>query len=132
METIIIVIISLLAVTLIYKALPCRELGQTKPFLAFLPKYKISISHSLDDDQIQALLEQFGFKKKNSSEVFQKYTRGHILGDFSIKLSKVNVGLRKLSENTHEITVQAGWVAAFDTGDHWVFTKELSDKIHNA
>jgi hypothetical protein len=46
-------------------------------------------------------------------------------------LAKVVIYLRKIANNEHEVTVQAGWIAAFDTGDHWKFTKELTDKIEN-
>jgi len=132
METIIIVVVTLVTITVLYKVLPCRDLGAKKPFIAFFPKYKKNVKHSLSNAELEKKLADFGFKKVKESESFQKFTRGSVLGDISIKLAKVNVGLRKIAENEHEITVQAGWVAAFDTGDHWKFTKELSEKIENA
>ena len=132
METVISVVVVLLAITVLYKALPFRSLGTKKPFIAFFPKYKKNVIHSLSNEELEEKLANFGFKKNKESESFQKFTRGSVLGDISIKLAKVNVGLRRVAENEHEITVQAGWVAAFDTGDHWEFTKELSAKIENA
>jgi hypothetical protein len=132
METIIIVVVVLVVITGLYKVLPCRDLGTKKPFIAFLPKYKSNVKHSLSNAELEERLAGFGFKKIKEGESFQKFTRGSVLGDISIKLAKVNVGLRKINENEHEMTVQAGWIAAFDTGDYWEFTKELSENIANA
>ncbi len=132
MEIIIIVVVALVTITLLYKMLPYRSLGAKKPFIAFLPKYKITVRHSLSNAELESKLADHGFKKVKESESYQQFTRGSVLGDISIKLAKVNVGLRKLAENEHELTVQAGWIAAFDTGDHWKFTKELIEKIKNA
>ena len=132
METILIVVTALLAITVLYKVIPHRDLGVKKPFIAFLPKYKKNVKHSLNNSELEEKLAGFGFKKVKENDTSQVFTRGSVLGDISIKLAKVNVGLRKIGDNEHEVTVQAGWLAAFDTGDHWVFTKELSEKIENA
>lgn len=132
METIMIVVVALVVITSLYKVLPCRDLGAKKPFIAFFPKYKKSVKHSLSNNQLEEKLAEFGFKKVSDSEAFQRFSRGSVLGDLSIKLANVNIGLKEIAKDEHEITVQAGWVAAFDTGDHWRFTKELSEKIENA
>ncbi|UTW04705.1 hypothetical protein KDX31_06815 [Amphritea atlantica] len=132
MEALLIVVLGLVGITVLYKLIPCRNLGTKKPFIALLPKYKKSVKHSLSNADLEEKLAGFGFKKVKESESWQTFTRGSILGDISIKLAKVNVGLRKISDYEHEVTVQAGWVAAFDNGDHWKFTKELTEKIENA
>ena len=132
METIVIVVVTLVIITVLYKILPYRDLGENKPFFALLPKYKNAVKHSLNNVEIEEKLKSFGFKKVKETESSKMFTRGSVLGDISIKLAKVDVCLRKISENEHELTVQAGWVAAFDTGDHWKFTKELSEKLENA
>ena len=72
------------------------------------------------------------FNKTRTSAKESKYTRGSILIDIPIKLSKVNAGVRELAENEIELTIQAGWVAAFDTGDHWRFLSEMCEKVENA
>lgn len=118
--------------TALYKLLPFRRAEGKKPFLAFLPKYKKLVKHSLSRSQLDEKLSEYGFKKVKQESALGKFTRGSALGDISIKLTKVKVGLREISDNEHEITVQAGWVAAFDTGDYWQFITELSDKIENA
>jgi len=133
METKIISVVALVAlITLIYKALPFRLAEGKKPLIAFFPKYKKRVSHNLTNEEIERKLSEFGFKKTSSKNDASKFSRGSILGDISIKLAKVNVGIQKITDNEHEITVQAGWVAAFDTGDHWQFLNELCNKIKDA
>jgi hypothetical protein len=131
MEIVLFVVIALVVLTIIYKLLPYRCLGENKPVIALLPKYKKNVKHSLTDTELEAMLASFGFKKVYEKESISKFTRGSVLGDISIKLAKVVIYLRKIANNEHEVTVQAGWIAAFDTGDHWKFTKELTDKIEN-
>ena len=118
--------------TLIYKVLPFRKVGDKKPFLAFFPKYKIRVYHTLNNEELENKLSKFGFKKVNETKGLLKFSRGSVLGDLSIKLSKVSVSLHKIEEGVHDLTVQATWVAAFDTGDHWQLTKELGSRIVDA
>ncbi len=132
MEILLTLVAALVLLTALYKLLPYRSLGDDKPVIAFLPKYKKNVIHSLTDSELEAKLASFGFKKVRENESSLRFTRGSILGDISIKLAKVDVGLRKIADNEHEVTVQAGWIAAFDTGDHWKFTRELSARIENA
>ena len=131
MEILLIVVAALVILTAVYKLLPYRSLGENKPVIAFLPKYKKNVKHSLTNSELEEKLASFGFKKVRGNESFSKFTRGSVLGDISIKLAKVGVNIRKIADNEHEVTVQAGWIAAFDTGDHWKFTKELTEKIEN-
>lgn len=128
---VIIVTILLSLITIFYKVLPFRVAGSKKPFLAIFPKYRKSVKHNLTHKELAQRLSEFGFRKTSGSSSITKFTRGSIIGDISIKLAKVNVELRELSENELEIFVQAGWVVAFDTGDHWKFITELSEKIEN-
>jgi hypothetical protein len=130
--TILATVVILVLVTVLYKLLPHRIAGKKKPFLALLPKYKKRVKHSLTRKQLEEKLAEFGFRKTGDSDSLIKFSRGSILGDISIKLAKVNVCLETIAEHEHEITVHAGWVAAFDTGDHWQFITELSERIENA
>ncbi len=45
------------------------------------------------------------------------------LGEFRVK--EPHVGLS-------EVTLEASWVVAFDTGDFWTFITELANKLENA
>ena len=130
--TILAVVGMLMIVTALYKLLPYRVAGTKKPFLALLPKYKKRVKHSLTRAQLEEMLAEFGFEKVGGDKSLMKFSRGFVLGDFSIKLAKINVGLKTIADNEHEITVQAGWVAAFDTGDHWQLIAELGERIENA
>ena len=122
----------LIACTIVYKQLPHREAGSEKPAFAFFPKYKKRIKHTLNAQQLEEKLAEFGFKKTMEEGKFMAFSRGSAVGDISVKLSKVAVGLEKIADNEHEITVHAGWVRGFDTGDHWQFITELSEKIEAA
>ena len=122
----------LIACTVVYKQLPHRETGPRKPIFAFFPKYKKRVKHTLNAQQLEEKLADFGFKKTGGEGELMAFSRGAVLGDISVKLSKVAVGLEKITDNEHEMTVHAGWVRAFDTGDHWQFITELSERIEKA
>lgn len=128
---VLLIVVFVALITLLYKVLPFREAGNTKPSLALFPKYRKLVQHSLSGTELEQKLSEFGFRKTKQKDSVSHFTRGSVLGDFSINLSKVNVALREVAPNEHELTVQAGWVAAFDTGDHWQFTTELASKLEN-
>ena len=82
--------------------------------------------------QLEKNLVELGFKKKGESGAKTKFSRGSLLKDFSVERAAVDICLYKLSGTKYEITVNAGWVAAFDTGDLWQLMTELSKKIESA
>ncbi|MEM5534672.1 hypothetical protein HHE92_12775 [Pseudoalteromonas arctica] len=122
----------LVLVTITYKVLPHRELGNKKPTIAVMPKYKTKVNASISASELDEVLAVYGFSKVNVKNDADKYTRGSVLGDISIKLAKVNVFVSCISPSRKEVCVEAGWVAVFDTGDHWQFLKELSEKLADA
>lgn len=132
MEVFITVVAVVALVTALYKVAPHRELGQKKPMFALLPKYKNKVPKPDSDSRVEEVMYSLGFKKKKDQNGLTKYSRGSIAGDISIKLMKVNVTFSTASDGSLPYAVEAAWVAAFDTGDHWVFTKELGDKLENA
>lgn len=136
MQMFLIVLISLVVITIIYKILPYREHGLVKPSFAILPKYKTCIEINEADgaivDYITRSFTQFGFKVSSTNSGIISYSRGHVLGDFSIKLSKVNLTFLQISESAGVLTIAAGWVSAFDTGDHWQLLSELKNKLESA
>jgi hypothetical protein len=127
-----IVVGAVVAITVLYKALPLREAGDRKPFIALLPKYKKRIECSFSNTQLEQKLSEYGFQKTKESDSKISFSRGSILGDISIKLAKVNVVIERLNGGECEVAVQAAWVVAFDTGDHWGFINELCEKLQNA
>ncbi|WP_095618684.1 hypothetical protein [Halovibrio salipaludis] len=122
-------VVVLVIVTAIYRVLPHRELGDKKPSLAFFPKYQNQVPHPGSDDETEQIMSSLGFKKRRSLGGVTEYSRGSVIGDLSIQLSKVKVVFHPISNGMLPYTVEAAWVAAFDTGDHWQFTKELGDKL---
>ena len=132
MQTFVLVTIGVLFVTtVLYRLLPFRTAGDRRPFLALLPKYKKRIVSSESDQALEEKLARYGFRKTKQRGATASFTRGSVLGDLSIELAKVDVGLIRLNDKALEITVQAGWVAAFDTGDHWKLITELGRRLEN-
>lgn len=118
--------------TFAYKFLPFRKPGKQRPFLAVLPKYRKVIASGASDHALAGKLAQHGFEKTKQRGSTTKFRRGSVLGDLSIELSKVDISLTRINENSLEITVQAGWVAAFDTGDHWDLITRLGAELERA
>ena len=132
MEIVIFAVITVILLTVLYKLLPFREAVGRKPLFSLLPKYKMTVHHSLTNEALEAELARFGFKKKKGRGDASCFSRGSVLGDFSINLAKVDVSLHEIAPGEHELTVQSGWMAAFDTGDHWQFITELAQKLEKA
>ena len=133
METQLVVVLAIvILITVGYRLLPYRKAGARKPFIAFFPKYKKTVKHSLTDRELEFMMSGLGFKSSRKTDDILTFRRGSVIGDISIKLAKINVAMCKIMPSEHEITVEAGWVAAFDTGDHWQFITELGEKIENA
>ena len=123
---------AVIGITVLYKMLPHRSLGGRKPFIAIMPKYKTLVTlpdELLAIEKLSEKLGEYGFSLKSEADGNSKFTRGHILGDISIKLAKVNLNVIKPVGNQSEFTVEAGWVVGFDTGDFWKFLTELKQKI---
>ena len=89
------------------------------------------ISSANPENELEKYLSDFGFVQRSKNETEIKYARGHILGDISIKLAKVNLLIATPVAAVTDISVEAGWVAAFDTGDFWKFLAELKEKIES-
>jgi len=132
MEIVITVVAVLAATTILYKVLPHRNLGQKKPILALFPKYKNEVPKPKSVYRVEEVMSSLGFEKKKDQGGSIKYSRGSIAGDISVKLMKINVTFSPISNGNLPYTVEAAWVVAFDTGDHWDFTKQLGDKIESA
>ena len=134
LNLIIIVVVALVGITAAYKLIPHRRVGDRKPLLALLPKYKKSISLNISEEQLESKLATYGFKKSGSKVGFSYFERGSLLGDFSfsVKLMKVKLGVKEPHDGLSEVTLQASWVVAFDTGDFWTLITELANKLENA
>ena len=130
-EILVPVVIVLAVFTVLYKLIPYRSVGEKKPFFAPLPKYQKIIDTKKSNEDIHSQLKEFGFSQVSASGNITKYKRGSVIGDFSIKLAKLNVSVVRVSDTSVKLTVEAGWFVAFDTGDFWMFLSELSQKIGN-
>lgn len=131
MQLFIVLVVVLTLMTVLYKVAPHRELGQKKPRLAFFPKYKHKVLKPDSDYRVDEIMCSLGFKKKGRGELSQ-YSRGSIVGDISVKQMKVKVSFYPSGDGSLLYAVEAAWVVAFDTGDHWLLTKALGDALENS
>lgn len=130
-RTLISIVVVLILFTVTYKFLPYRLLNSRKPSFAIFPKYRSEMSLKIDDKELEKRLAAQGFKPTNVKQSISYFTRGSILGDISIKLAKIRVGVERAANSSSILTVEASWVAAFDTGDLWQFTSELVEILED-
>jgi len=115
--------------TLAYKVAPFRAAGEKKPLLALLPKYRKRIRIGCTPSELESRLASNGFSKSGTKNNTTYYHRGSLLGEFSVKLIKVKLGIAELEDGMSDVTLEASWVIACDTGDLWLFITELSSKL---
>ena len=128
----------LLRVAISYKRNKPKELPKTKPLIAWLPKYhsvvclpeKI-INTPSATEALGKQLSLFGFKLVKDSPSELVFSRGSALGDFSIKIVKVNLKFGKPLTNETKLIIEYGSFALFDTGDLWKFSEDLISKLEN-
>ncbi|NQT40024.1 MAG: hypothetical protein HQ581_21200 [Planctomycetes bacterium] len=119
-------------ITLFYKLIPYRRPREKKPLLALFPKYHSEVDWGEPEiglAEIEERLAEFGFRKFKTRNGMTFFQRGHLLGDFSIKIVKLKCGISEPENGKSTITLEASWVAGFDTGDLWVFLSELKQKL---
>lgn len=131
-EIILSILLILVFITILYRLIPHRIASHKKPVFSLLPKYKTEFHTTKDDKEIEERLTGFGFRNTGTIRNASTYTRGSVLGDFSINLAKVNIRFEKIASNKAVLCIEAGWIVLFDTGDFWTFIKELSEKLEDA
>ena len=128
----VIVVVIIGVITLVYHKAPFRYLPSNKPKFTWFPKYQVIIQ--LPDwlqttEALVTQLAELGFTLKTHDKTKLHFTRGCVLGDFSIKLTKINLHVElPLNDNPH-FQLNAAWVVAFDTGDFWTFLTELKQLL---
>ena len=111
-------ILAAVGLSIIYRFLPFRALGASKPFISFFPKYWIDISGV---PEFEANLQRAGFVKSPSDQ--DLYLRGKMFGDISMKLVKLAV---RIDREQQCATLGAPLIViAFDAGDLWKLGQEL-------
>lgn len=131
LESVIIFAVVIVCITFIYKLMPFRDLAHTKPALTLFPKYRttLQLSDELSDDaKLEDRFSQLGFTLRKTDENKRIFYRGSLLGDFSVKILKLKCAVVTSPDST-SLTIEAGWMIAFDTGDLWTFTSELKQKL---
>ena len=114
------VVIVIAALTLVYRLLPYRDLADTKPMIAFFPKYRLDISTVKD---IENNLVQAGFHTIQNDR--PDWYRGRNFGDFSVKLMKLRL---RISEDRQSAVLATPFFGVvFDTGDLWTVGKQIVD-----
>lgn len=135
----ILVVGALVVIFVAYRLKTSPGLPDTKPAFCLLPKYRVSLRLPPDivssSDPISVLgqrLAEFGFSESKREAGFVRYSRGSLLGDFSIKIAKVNLTFPLPLEADTVVEIAYGQIAAFDTGDLWRFATELKARTEQA
>ncbi len=119
-----------------YKLTWPSSLSPKKPFVSWFPKYRIGVSMPsgiLENREPELALayrlERLGFQQSHRDIDYLRFSRGSVMGDFHIEISKVDLTFRLPVDVQTILTVEYGAFAAFDTGDLWQFTAELQKRI---
>jgi len=134
--TLVIVVVAVAAFLVAYKLKSPIPLPASKPSFCLLPKFAFTIH--LPEELVGAsdsvaelgrLLEPFGFAESAHTTGTVRYSRGSLLGDFSIRIAKVDLEFSLPLESKSHLRASYGSFAAFDTGDLWSFCSELRAKV---
>lgn len=116
-----------------YSRKSATDLPDKRPSIAWMPKYRsrCTLSEAIrsSSDPARALvirLGEAGFSCERQTPLALHFTRGHARGDFSVEIAKINLVVSLPIETEVDLIVEAGWLVAFDTGDLWQLTKELT------
>lgn len=117
---------------------PIQFMEGKKPRIVWMPKYRALCKPSPDiintEDPARAitlLLSGKGFVCERQTPLALHFIRGYAKGDFSVELARVNLTVTLPITEETEMLVEAGWIAAFDTGDLWQLTQEIKSLIEN-
>lgn len=137
--TLIVAALAVAGVFLAYRSKAATDLPASKPSFCLLPKFRASfrlppevVSASDPIAELGQRLAAFGFAEAARNSGSLRYARGSMLGDFSIKLIKVNLTFALPLAAETAVEIAYGSLAAFDTGDLWRFATELKAKTSAA
>ena len=125
------------AIHLLYKYKSPGDLPANKPMFCLLPKFRapLRLSADLVDAaeplaELSTLLASCGFRLTTEASDRASFTRGSAVGDFSIKLVKINLDLElPLAAETQSVIEIGGLAPYFDNGGLCKFAHELSEKL---
>ncbi len=132
LNIIIYAIVLIIMMFIIYRIKIPKELPEKKPVIAWLPKYSttVKLSENLSSGEtLSRHLSAFGFKLAKETPENITFSRGSVLGDISIRITKVNLKFDKPLSGHTGLVIEYGALAFFDTGDLWKFTNELKGKL---
>lgn len=121
-ELIIIIIFAISVITIVYRSLPFRTLGNKKPLIALFPKYIAKFDQPLSD--IESSLEKMKFRKINNTT----YNGVKIYRRWSGKVINLNV---EIDKETRQIKVCSSFFGiALDAGGIWQITSNIINGKH--
>jgi hypothetical protein len=139
MSTSVVFAVIIFAVTLLIAAAarkPSRLLPEKKPAFEFSPAYQVPIvlSDSIlfattPESELARKVETLGFSPVEKTADKVLFRRGSLLGDFSIKIIRVDLAFSLPLSRESLATVRYGSFCLFDTGDLWSFCSELRSKV---
>jgi hypothetical protein len=123
-----------------YRRQQAKSLPDRRPRVQWFPKYRATIAIPAAllgaEDSGAALGDQLGtlgFVVQERNDQVLSFKRGSVLGDFSTKLTKVDLIFSlPLSSETGLVVEYGTTLVAFDTGDLWALTAELKEMLESA
>ncbi|MBN1899203.1 MAG: hypothetical protein JW827_10520 [Spirochaetes bacterium] len=122
---------------IVYRQKKPVKIPEEKPVISFFPKYYATVrmtdsilkSNNPFSITLDSRLEPFGFKLTKEFPEELIFSRGSVSGDFSIKITKVNLKFKIPPSKEIRMDIEYGFMVLFDTGDLWKFTNELIEKL---
>jgi len=130
------VLVLLVLLHLRYQVKEASEMPGEKPRFCWQPKFQTAfeLPGEIADggDPVGAVsrkLGEYGFGQAEVTDTEATFSRGSVVGDFSIKLAKVVLVFELPLVPTVKMEARLGGFApVFDTGDLWEFVSELKQK----
>ena len=115
--------VGIAAFLIAYKSKGPEPLPEQKPLFTFLPKYVVALpipgrTLAADDSvaELEQLLKPIGFAISARSADTVRFSRGSMLGDFSVDIAKLDLKFPLPVKSEAHVEVSYGSFAAFDTG----------------
>ena len=122
-----------------YKLKSPRPLPASKPSFCLLPKFESSISlprsiaeAAQPSEPLAERMAEADFSVAQQTDDALVFSRGSVLGGFSVEIAKITVRFTLPLQSSARFSIEYGSFAAFDTGDLWQFTEELTARVERA
>lgn len=119
-----------------YRRRDSSPLEPDKPRFKWMPKYTLPVTlpasvlaAEAPCDELERRLSALGFHVSHWTREQVFFTRGKSWGDFSMKYIRLQVAFPFPLQAEAEMRVEVADVCLFDTGDLWLLSHQLREKL---